>query len=577
MESASQGAWAETMIDPSKPAPLPTAGARRRRRIPLVWLVPVVAGLIALWLAWDTYSKRGPTITIAFDSGDGLQAGQSQLKFKDVTMGTVKSIAVTPDFTKVLVTVETTREAEPLLSDKTIFWVVKPQIFAGNISGLDTLLSGSYIGMVPSTEKGKSQHNFIGQQDPPVLTTSVPGTTFTLETRKIGAISLGSPIFYRGLDVGTVLGWDLGEMARHVTIHAFVRAPFDKYVHEDSLFWNASGISFKLGVNGVEVQMESIKALLLGGIAFDTRPDTKAPVGQPNQHFPLYANQEAAQSAGYGRLLHMVSNFSGSVAGLSPGADVTLHGLKIGEVTDVGLVFDPATNRILAPVHYRVEADRIAGAAAVATERGIPVGVVAGEMVRRGFRATLQAPSLISGQKIIAIEQIPDAPPAELTRDGDIFVVPSAESGGFDSITRSANELLSKINRIDFAAIGASIAGLTKGLDDTVNSPQVKKSLVALEATMVDVQDIARKLDAGASPALARLPQISADLQETMAKANRLVSSANSAYGNDSKFSRELDRLLPQLNETARAFRALADLLSRNPEALIKGRTDTGK
>src|SRR5471032_1027222 len=565
------------MTDSSKPEPLPVAGAHRRRRIPLVWAVPVVAGLIALWLAWDTYSKKGPTITVSFDSGDGLQAGQSQLKFKDVTMGTVKSIAVTPDFTKVLVTVKTTREAEPLLSDKTIFWVVKPQIFAGNISGLDTLLSGSYIGMVPSTEKGKSQHNFIGQQDPPVLTTSVPGTTFTLETRKIGAISLGSPIFYRGLDVGTVLGWDLGEMARHVTIHAFVRAPFDKYVHEDSLFWNASGISFKLGVNGVEVQMESIKALLLGGIAFDTRPDTKAPVGQPNQHFPLYANQEAAQSAGYGRLLHMVSNFSGSVAGLSPGADVTLHGLKIGEVTDVGLVFDPATNRILAPVHYRVEADRIAGAAAVATERGIPVGVVAGEMVRRGFRATLQAPSLISGQKIIAIEQIPDAPPAELTRDGDIFVMPSAEAGGFDSITRSANELLSKINRIDFAAIGASIAGLTKGLDDTVNSPQVKKSLVALEATMTDVQDIARKLDAGATPALARLPRISADLEETLAKASRLAGSVSSAYGTDSKFNRELDRLMPQLNEAARAFRALADLLSRNPEALIKGRPDTGK
>src|SRR5476651_1497160 len=563
------------MIDSSTPAPVPTAAAHKRRRIPLVWAVPVVAGLIALWLAWDTYSKRGPTITIAFDSGDGLQAGQSQLKFKDVTMGTVKSIAVTPDFNKVLVTVETTHEAESLLGEKTIFWVVKPQLFAGNISGLDTLLSGSYIGMVPS--KGKPAHDFVGSQYPPILTTAVPGTTFTLETKKLGAISLGSPIFYRGLDVGTVLGWDLGDMARHVSIQAFVRAPFDKYVHEDSLFWNASGVSFKLGANGVQIQMESIKALLLGGISFDTRPDTKAPVAVASHHFPLYANQDAAESAGYGRLLNMMSMFSGSVSGLSPGADVTLHGLKIGEVVDVGLEFDPRTDRIVAPVHYRIEADRIAGAAAVATERGIPVGVVAGEMVRRGFRATLQAPSLISGQKIIAIEQIPDAPPAELTRDGDIFVVPSAESGGFDSITRSANELLSKINRIDFAAIGASIAGLTKGLDDTVNSPQVKKSLVALEATMVDVQDIARKLDAGASPALARLPQISADLQETMAKANRLVSSANSAYGNDSKFNRELDRLLPQLTETARAFRALADLLSRNPEALIKGRTDTGK
>ncbi len=565
------------MTDISKPAPLPTAGARRRRPIPLVWIIPVLAALIAAWLAWDTYSKRGPTITILFDSGDGLQAGQSQLKFKDVTMGTVKTIAVTPDFNKVLVTVETTREAEPLLGEKTVFWIVKPQLFAGSVSGLDTLISGSYIGMLPSKEKGKRGTSFVGSAYPPILTTDVPGTTFTLDTRKLGSLSLGSPIFYRGLEVGTVLGWDLGEMARHVSIRAFVKAPFDQYVHEDSQFWNASGVSFKLGPNGLDVQMESFRALLLGGIAFETRPDTKAPVAAANQQFPLYANHEAALSAGYGRKLNMVSNFTGSVAGLQAGADVTLHGLKIGEVTDVGLVFDPKTNRIVAPVHYRIEGERIAGAAAAATAMGIPPGVVASEMVRRGFRATLQAPSLISGLKIIAIEQMPDAPPAEMGRDGDVLVMPSAESGGFDSITRSANELLSKINRIDFVAIGSSLASMTKGLDDTVNGPQLKNSLASLEKTMVDVQDIARKLDVGGTPAMARLPAIAADLQDTLAKASRLVGSANSAYGSDSKFNRELERLLPQLTETARAFRALADLLSRHPEALIKGRTDTGK
>ncbi|MFI4999094.1 MAG: intermembrane transport protein PqiB [Reyranellales bacterium] len=562
------------MAEPLNPAPVPTAGAHRRRRIPLVWIVPLLTALIAGWLAWDTYSKRGPTITITFDSAAGLQAGQSQLKFKDVTMGTVKTIVVTDDFSKVLVTVETTREAESLLSEKTIFWIVKPQLFAGNISGLDTLLSGSYIGMLPSTEKAKAQRHFVGSPDPPILTTAVPGTTFRLETRKLGAISLGSPIFYRGLDVGTVLGWDLGNMARRVTLHAFVRAPFDKYVHDDSLFWNASGISVKLGANGVQVQMESFKALLLGGIAFETRPTTKAPAAAADHSFPLYANQDAAVSAGFGRLLRMVSNFSGSVAGLAEGAEVTLHGLKIGEVTEVGLVFDRKTDRILAPVHYHIAVDRIGGAEAV---EGVPIGTVAAEMVKRGFRATLQAPSLITGQKIVAIEMMPDAPPAELERDGDRFVMPSVETGGFDSITRSANELLSKINRIDFVAIGSSIASLTKGLDDTVNGPQVKKSLAALEATMADVQDVAHKLDAGATPALARLPDIATDLQETLAKANRLVGSINSAYGNDSKFSRDLDRLLPQLNETARSFRALADLLSRHPEALIKGRTTTGK
>ena len=151
------------MSDSGGPRQLPTAGVHRRRRIPLVWIVPLITALIAAWLAWDTFSKRGPTIVISFETAAGLTAGQSQLKYKNVVMGTVKTITVSPDFSHVLVTVETVREAEPFLNDKTIFWVVKPELFAGNITGLETLLSGSYIGMRPSTEKGVPRHHFIGE------------------------------------------------------------------------------------------------------------------------------------------------------------------------------------------------------------------------------------------------------------------------------------------------------------------------------------------------------------------------------------------------------------------------------
>jgi paraquat-inducible protein B len=561
------------MIEQSDPASIPTAGARRRRRIPLVWIVPVLTALIAAWLAWDTFSKRGPTITISFETASGLTAGQSQLKFKDVTIGTVQNISIAPDLSNVIVTVETVREAEHLLTDKTIFWVVKPQLFAGNISGLDTLLSGSYIGMLPSTEKGKSQRSFVGNQNPPILQAATPGTTFILETKRLGSISLGSPIFYRDLDVGTVLGWDLGDLANSVTIHAFVRAPFDQYVHDNSTFWNASGISIKLAGGGIDVQMESLRALLLGGIAFDSPSRSKAATAAENQHFSLYPSMDAAKAAGPGRQLELLSNFAGSVAGLSVGADVTLHGLKVGEVTDVGLVYDPKQDRIMAPVHYRVEAERIAGAADI---QGMPLGSVATEMVKRGLRATLQAPNMITGQKIVALEFVPDAPAAELGRDGDVFIMPSSDAGGFDSIARSANELLSKINRIDFDRIGKSLSGAFAGLDDTINGPQLKKTLAALEAAMLDVKDITRKLDTDAGPALRRLPEISAQLQSTLTNTNRLLGSLTTGYGDDSRFRRDLDRLLPQLTDTARSFRALGDLLSRHPEALIKGRTNTG-
>jgi paraquat-inducible protein B len=562
------------MTDSGGPTELPTAGVHRRRRIPLIWIVPLLTGLIALWLAWDTFSKKGPTITIAFDSAAGLTAGQSQLKYKNVVMGTVKAINVSPDLTKVIVTIETTHEAEPLLTDKTIFWVVKPELFAGNITGLETLLSGSYIGMRPAAEGGKAKRNFIGEQDPPVLQAWTKGTVYKLDSKRLGSISLGSPIFFRDIEVGTVLGWDIGDLASKVTIHAFVRAPYDQYVHADSSFWNASGISVKLAADGVQLRMESLRALLLGGIAFETPLDTRQPVAVANQEFPLYRTYEDAQAAGFGRQIRLLSYFPGSVSGLEPGAHVTLHGLRIGEVTDVDLVFDARTDRVVVPVRYRIEAGRVSNIAAA--EQTDPEKL-AEEMIRRGLRATLQSTSLITGQKVVALERVDDAPPARLEKEGNVYVVPTSEVGGFDAITRSAAELLSRLNRIDYDKIGKSLESAVSGLDTTINGEQMKRTLAALEAAMVDVKDIAHKLDADAGPALKRLPAIAQQLQEAIAKANRLFGSINAGYGDESRFRRDLDRLLPQLTDAARSIRALSDLLSRHPEALIKGRTNTGK
>jgi len=212
-------------IAEQRAATVPRATTRRSRRISIIWLIPLVAVAIGAWLAWDTLSKEGPTIKISFDSGEGLQAGQSQLKYKDIVFGTVKSLALSPDQTHVVVTLATTRQAEPLLTDGTVFWVVKPRLFAGSISGIETLLSGSYIGMLPAATAGKSQREFVGREDPPVLGAHVPGHTFLLKSKRIGAVSVGSPIFFRDLGVGEVLGWDIADMAEYVTIHAFVRAP----------------------------------------------------------------------------------------------------------------------------------------------------------------------------------------------------------------------------------------------------------------------------------------------------------------------------------------------------------------
>jgi paraquat-inducible protein B len=465
------------------------------------------------------------------------------------------------------------REAEPLLTDRAQFWVVRPRLSGTSISGLSTLLSGSYIALLPAAEGGEKKRDFTGIENPPVLQSNIPGRTFLLKANRLGSVSPGSPIFYRDLSVGEVLGWDLGDMAETVTIHAFVRAPFDQYVHDESQFWNASGVSLKLGPEGVHLQLESLQALLLGGIAFETPAVARgSAVSAENRMFTLYADQDAAHQAGFRRRIPALGYFQGSVSGLGPGSPVTFQGLRIGQVTDVNLEYDPKADSIRAPVRFEVEPERI-GDIHAAEARG-PVAN-ARMLVQRGLRAQLQSSNLLTGQMQVALIMVPDAKPAEIELDGDVMIVPTVP-GQFAGITDSVNALLTKVNEMPFEQIGVNLNDTLRGFNDLANSRDLKEALASLQGTLADTQQLLKRLDAGLAPALRQLPALAASLQGTLTQANKLLVSADTGYGNNSKFSRDLERLMLQLNEMARSFRALADLLSRHPEALIRGRTNTG-
>ena len=543
---------------------LPHAATRRSRRISIIWIVPLVAVAIGGWLAWDTLSKEGPRIKVSFESGEGLQPGQSQLKYKDIVFGTVKSLELAPDKTHVIVTIATTRQAEPLLTEGTLFWVVKPRLFAGNISGVETLLSGSYVGMLPAAKAGKSEREFAGREDPPLLGAYVPGRTFLLKSKRIGAVSVGSPIFFRDLNVGEVLGWDIADMAEYVTIHAFVRAPYDSYVHDETRFWNASGVSIKLGGTGVEVQMESLKALLLGGVAFETAvADIHTAETSENHVFPLFDNRETANAASYTRKIPAISYFPGSVSGLAPGAAVTVHGLKVGEVTDVQLTYDAAKDAVLAPVRYEVEPERVVGVGKRIFKNDAES---VDALLKKGLRASLQSASLITGQQNVALEFDPDASPEDVAMDGPDYVIPATEGGGFSGLTASATELLNKVNTLPFEQIGKNLDGILKSVNDTAQSAQMKKALTDLAGMIASAQTMIRNLDTK------QLPELVSGLQKTLTSANKLVLSLDSGYGDNTKFNRDTERLLVQANDALRSIRALSDLLARHPEALIKGR-----
>ena len=559
-------------VSDTQPLPPPIeARTRRSRRIPVIWSIPILAIAIGGWLAWDTFSKQGPTITVTFNTAEGLQAGQSQLKYRDITLGTVKSLDLSEDRSHVLVTIATTHNATPLLNDQTIFWVVKPRLFAGNVTGLDTLLSGSYVGMLPGTSK-KPQRAFVGHEDPPVLQSSVAGHTFTVQAKRLGSISLGSPVFFRDLDVGEVLGWDIAHMAESVTIRVFVRTPYDSYVNEETRFWNASGFSLKLSGTGVELQLESLRALLLGGIAFNTPTDTAA-AATADPVFPLFANQDAADAASYSRKIPVVSYFPGSVRGLAAGSEVTMHGLVVGHVTSVQLSYDPAKQTIVAPVHYDVEPERILGVGRqiFATPRD---GAQA--MLNRGLRASLESASLITGQQMVTLDFVHDAPPVALTMEGSDFVLPTTASVGFAGLQASAATLLDKVNEIPFKQIGDNLDGLLGAANRLANGAQLQQALTDLSGTLASAKSLIAHLDAESGPALKQLPAIATGLDKTLTSVNKLATSINNGYGDNTQFSRDLARLMQQLNDAVRSIRALADMLARHPEALVKGRPPGG-
>jgi paraquat-inducible protein B len=535
-----------------------------------MWLLPLIAVAIGGWLAWNTLSKEGPTITLSFETAEGLQAGQSQLKFKEIVLGTVQSMDLTPDHKHVLVKIATTRQAEPLLTSTTTFWVVKPRLFAGNLSGLGTLLSGAFVGMLPGETAGKPQQEFVGREDPPVLETNVPGHAFLLKASRVGSISIGSPVFFRDLDVGTVLGWDIADMARSVTIHAFVRAPYDTYVHDETRFWDASGFSLKLGATGVDIQVESLRAMLLGGIAFET-PDSavNAVVSSESHVFPLFKDRDAADAASYTRQFPMVSYFSGSAQGLGPGSEVTVHGIVVGHVTDVRLDYDPAKRAVVVSVHFDVQPERVVG---VGKRIFKTQAEAVDALVKQGLRATLQSASLITGQQMVALDFVSDAPPATVTMEGTSFVLPTTESGGFAGLQASVTALLAKVGTIPFDQIGKNLDGILQAANTMANGDQLRQTLVDIAATVSQLKSVTAHLDSGLAPTLRQLPDLEATLQKTVANTNRLVESLDTGYGGNTQFNRDLGRVLVQLNEALSSIRALTDLLARDPEALIKGR-----
>ena len=533
---------------------------KKRARIAVVWIVPIVAALVGAGIVVQQYLNEGPTIRISFRTAEGIEPGKTSIKYKDVDIGKVTEVVLSKDFSKILVTAKMEKHAEGLLVTDSRFWIVKPRVTLGGVSGIGTLLSGRYIGIEPG-KAAKSSGDFVGLEVPPPVTAGMSGREFILRAGTLGSLGIGSPIFYRRLNVGQVIGYDLAPDGKSVGIKIFMNAPYDGYITSDTRFWESSGIHASMGAGGLSVQTESLLSVLVGGIVLETPPS--ATPGKPapaKSVFTLFDNRDAAMAPQMSESERYVLYFNESLHGLSVGAPVTMLGLPVGEVTSVGLDYVPEAQGIRTRVEimtYQYRLLRHLRDTDVAAMKFMSPAerhkVMQRLVEEKGLRAQLRTGNFISGQMYVALEYFPDAPKAKINRAVDPPQFPVIP-GKIENIEMQLKSILAKFDKIPLEEIGKDL----------------KKTLATLDTTLRSADRTLTRVDAETLPEAKKTLE---DLRRALAVAERVLSSTdNTLLGPDAPAQQELRAALQEIARSARAIRLLADVLERNPESLLRGK-----
>jgi paraquat-inducible protein B len=520
-------------VNEERPEPRPLGGVAEavvatRGRPSIVWLIPLVAALIGAFVAWRTFSERGPAITITMASAEGLEAGKTKVKYKDVEVGLVENVELARDLSGVVVHARMVKGSEHWLTEATRFWVVRPRVAGGQVTGLGTLLSGSYIGVDPVTQ-GKHARKFVALESAPIVTMQEAGRYFTLRSERAGAVEVGAPVYFRQIAVGQVVSSQLEPDSDVVTTRVFVRAPYDARVRTDSRFWNASGIDASFGADGVKIDTQSLVSILIGGIAFDAPQGTASEVAAAEATFPLYESHEAANKRHYTHTVAWLLRFDQSVRGLHVGAPVEFRGIPIGEVTGVRIEFDRDRNEFVIPVTVAIEPERITDVETAPAERRAALD----RLVAAGMRAQLKSGSLVTGQLFISLDIFKGAKPAQIAWDAPIPEFPTIPTP-LEEITSQLTQLAERLGKIPVEQIGADL----------------NASLKALRVTLQKSQDL--------GPALT----------DTLEVTRRTLASV----GPDSSVNAELRRALLELSDAARALGLAADQIQSQPDSLLFGK-----
>ncbi len=537
------------MAEPSDPAapealPEPRVVRARRWNVSLVWLVPAVAIAIAASMLVRSVFLTGPRIEIEFKSAEGVEAGKTEVRYKEVVIGKVVGVALRDDRERVVVVVQLDQSAARFAVEDTTFWVVKPRIGTGGVSGLGTLFSGAYIG----TDAGvstRSRSEFVGLEAPPLVLRGEPGAIFVLRATDLGSLDVGSPVFYRRTQVGRLVGYTLDADRDELTVKIFIEAPYPKLVTQNSRFWNASGIDLSLNASGLTVNTQALVSILAGGIAFESPSSgVRAAPAPENTVFTLFNDRRTALAPPDGIAVPVRMSFDQSVRGLVPGAAIDLLGVEIGRVRTVTLDYDAKTRRFPVEVVgeiYPLRLGPVRGAL-LRDVHNAGDAVVLEKLVADGLRAQLRTGNLLTGQLYVALDFVPGRSRTATLSDDGAVRLPTVP-GTLSELQPQIAEIVSKVSKIPFEEIGrdlrTTLASASKAIDQL--SPEAQKALAEVQRTLQRTQATLESLDRN-------LADPSAPVQ------------------------RNLEETLLELQRTSRALRLLSDYLQQHPEALLRGK-----
>lgn len=559
---------------PPSPAPVPEALPEpvvvraKRTRLSLVWLVPIVALVIGAVLIARTLMQAGPEITITFRNAEGLEAGRTEVRFKEVTVGKVTKVGLSPDRERVLVTVKLDKTVANLAVTDTRFWVVRPRIGLAGVSGLGTLFSGSYIG-VDAGEVDEPEVHFTGLETPPFVLRGEPGRTFVLSAQDLGSLDIGSPVYYRRTPVGRVAGYSLDPVSDTLSVQIVIDPPNDRLVTDQTRFWAASGIDLSLNAGGFTLDTQSLVSMLVGGVAFANPPDApaSAPQAADGHRFELFNTRKAALAPPDGPPLRVRMVFDQTQRGLAPGATVDMLGVDVGSVHSVALREGGKTG-IAVEVIADLYPQRLGGVRR--HFKGTPgaAGSVDAQFIKRGvdngLRAQVRTGNLLTGQLYIALDFIPKAAKATIDAREDPLPIPTVR-GTLADLQPQLADIVARLGKVRFDEIGTDLQATLRSAGAAGDG---------LQQTLASANAAIQQLTPDAQRALA-------DVQKTLTTAQGALANLDrNALQGDAPLQRDASLALQEIQRAAQALRVLADYLQRHPESIVRGKpadADPGK